>query len=471
MKDFYEILGLEREASKDEIKRSYFKLVRKYPPDRYEKEFMTIREAYETLSNEKTREQYDEINFLPIEIKEPFESARALIEEEDFTGGIRILEKILKMNSELLIVKSLLAETYLKNDNSGKAIKMYEELTAAEPQNAAFAGYLAEAYLSRGWQKKAIVAYNRAIQLDCDNISLWIGLSVAYIKSDEYSQAREVLEKALERDVDNSGSTTIYLRLIMLNISFEMYSEIYKYLDKLAEFAINSIEIKDNVAWTLSHIAQLLIQRERDEDAQRIIDTAIKILPEDKSILETKKQIESLNKYGEEFERLESDKKIKMEVIALIGFEVITDSFLELELDGMDKKVMAYFHEYQIVREYEKFRSSIQKLKKNYPNLYSIKADFFEKIENSIERKKMLSSYKSEMDKFIPMLGGMLGIEDDDEDDYDEDDYDEDWFGKGLSNNDFFEYQEPFVREEPKVGRNDPCPCGSGKKYKKCCGK
>jgi len=26
------------------------------------------------------------------------------------------------------------------------------------------------------------------------------------------------------------------------------------------------------------------------------------------------------------------------------------------------------------------------------------------------------------------------------------------------------------VRKGPKVGRNDPCPCGSGKKYKKCCG-
>ena len=26
------------------------------------------------------------------------------------------------------------------------------------------------------------------------------------------------------------------------------------------------------------------------------------------------------------------------------------------------------------------------------------------------------------------------------------------------------------VRKEKKVGRNDPCPCGSGKKYKKCCG-
>jgi SEC-C motif-containing protein len=29
---------------------------------------------------------------------------------------------------------------------------------------------------------------------------------------------------------------------------------------------------------------------------------------------------------------------------------------------------------------------------------------------------------------------------------------------------------ETFVREQPKVGRNEPCPCGSGKKYKKCCG-
>ena len=30
--------------------------------------------------------------------------------------------------------------------------------------------------------------------------------------------------------------------------------------------------------------------------------------------------------------------------------------------------------------------------------------------------------------------------------------------------------QTPQTREMPKVGRNDPCPCGSGKKYKKCCG-
>jgi preprotein translocase subunit SecA len=30
---------------------------------------------------------------------------------------------------------------------------------------------------------------------------------------------------------------------------------------------------------------------------------------------------------------------------------------------------------------------------------------------------------------------------------------------------------QPFTREQPKVGRNEPCPCGSGKKYKQCHGK
>ena len=31
--------------------------------------------------------------------------------------------------------------------------------------------------------------------------------------------------------------------------------------------------------------------------------------------------------------------------------------------------------------------------------------------------------------------------------------------------------QKTVVNDLPKVGRNQPCPCGSGKKYKNCCGK
>ena len=40
-------------------------------------------------------------------------------------------------------------------------------------------------------------------------------------------------------------------------------------------------------------------------------------------------------------------------------------------------------------------------------------------------------------------------------------------FWSSYSPDDLF---APFIRKAQKVGRNDPCPCGSGKKYKKCCG-
>jgi preprotein translocase subunit SecA len=42
--------------------------------------------------------------------------------------------------------------------------------------------------------------------------------------------------------------------------------------------------------------------------------------------------------------------------------------------------------------------------------------------------------------------------------------------GDGKNGNGAPAAEQPVRRNEPKVGRNDPCPCGSGKKYKKCHG-
>lgn len=48
---------------------------------------------------------------------------------------------------------------------------------------------------------------------------------------------------------------------------------------------------------------------------------------------------------------------------------------------------------------------------------------------------------------------------------------DEFWDEEDSFWNGEFVASQPHVREEKKVYPNDPCPCGSGKKYKKCCGK
>lgn len=49
----------------------------------------------------------------------------------------------------------------------------------------------------------------------------------------------------------------------------------------------------------------------------------------------------------------------------------------------------------------------------------------------------------------------------------DESEEDDDLFGDGW----LPPVSQTYVREAPKIGRNDPCPCGSGKKYKRCCGR
>ena len=73
--------------------------------------------------------------------------------------------------------------------------------------------------------------------------------------------------------------------------------------------------------------------------------------------------------------------------------------------------------------------------------------------------RKQVGKYKTILDKSF--YTGEYE-KDDDNQEY-KDEYEEEAFD--------YDSQQSIVREEPKVGRNDPCPCGSGKKYKKCCGK
>jgi len=68
-KDYYKILGVEKNASKDDIKKAYRKLAFKYHPDKNpgdktaEKQFKDAAEAYEVLADDQKRRQYDQFGY------------------------------------------------------------------------------------------------------------------------------------------------------------------------------------------------------------------------------------------------------------------------------------------------------------------------------------------------------------------------------------------------------------------------
>jgi molecular chaperone DnaJ len=62
-KDYYDVLGVQKGASKDEIKKAFHKLAHKYHPDKKdgdEVRFKEVNEAYQTLSDDQKRAQYDQ---------------------------------------------------------------------------------------------------------------------------------------------------------------------------------------------------------------------------------------------------------------------------------------------------------------------------------------------------------------------------------------------------------------------------
>jgi len=104
-KDYYQILGITRNASPEEIKKAYYKLAHKHHPDKGgdEKKFKEISEAYQVLSDKEKKAQYDQFGrvFEQGGFETGFDFGSAFRRGEDFNFGFGDLGDLGEMVEEM----------------------------------------------------------------------------------------------------------------------------------------------------------------------------------------------------------------------------------------------------------------------------------------------------------------------------------------------------------------------------------
>jgi curved DNA-binding protein CbpA len=446
-KSHYETLGIAKNAAEGEIKRAYFGLVRKYQPDRFPEEFKEIRAAYETLGDREKRAKYDAAGSLPLSVTAAFQEAQRLDQLGRRAKAAELYQAILKKHPELDTVREHYAESLMRDDKPGKAGEMWEELCRRHPDNPHYARELGSAYFERGWNKKALVETRRALALDpssMDGWSLLFSCTAAGAKGgpnffDELqSLSVEALEAVKEVKTDEWKKFHIYA-----------YA-----------FITSGIRNVDAARGYLREIIRLIREggRKGQDEGRLTLKEIIRTVPV-KGLAafypEFEEMMDLLPDLNDElvFSKLD-DMRLNLDIERLeekkyseLFYDLFTILSSEFEDDEDELEVIAM--EYAILNEKNLYAPQIRRLKTEFPELYALHASFFNEVLRTRDPEKLLYQRAKKYRK----LKQELGVS------YDEDEDEPDSAPT-----------ETVRRAQPKVGRNDPCPCGSGKKYKHCCG-
>ena len=437
MTNHYETLGIDKSADARQIKRAYFELVKQFPPERFAEKFKEIRAAYDALSDEETRAKYDEATALPQDAAFLYNQAQMARHQGRHGAVTEILSIILETHPELSFIRAEYARSLEALGKTGKAIEVWEKLCARERDSAIYAVALADCYEMRGWRKKAIDAYKRAIAIDNGNVDCWESLIECHFSGSEFNEA--AANSLLAVDIlKKKGKESVYIYICAAIFTVRENATLAEsYLKEIIRMTqTGRVDAKD----IQGAITFLLISFHEAEN--------IRFFPYINEMAATLPDIEE----NVRSMLLHAEREYEVAMLEEQGFDILfCDLFSELiaGCDCLNCRMTIVSMEYSILMEINTFRPQIVRLKNEYPKLYSLHSDFFAEVMCTRDPDKMLYRRVSMLSKH----GFFSDSRSDDDDDDDE-----------------APVQQTVRREGPKIGRNDPCPCGSGKKYKKCCG-
>ncbi|EOT2960166.1 tetratricopeptide repeat protein [Clostridium perfringens] len=368
MIDYFKELNIQIDASDNEVKNAYFNMTKKYPPEKFPKEYRVIRDAYETLIDKSKRDAYI-LETFDIEIKNILNEGIDLAKSEKYDLAVLNFEKVLQKYPDNSKVKKDLAVCLMRGRNYKKSSKILKELVIREPNNIEYYKLLINAYGDNYDLKNLESVLKKSLNLKNVEVDFYLKLFEIYNESElrDYTKAIKVLKDGLENKNINSQKYKLYLKFLDLSDRLDCKDNFNKGCE-----ALSGIILKDNYEEVKSSILNLLdriLKEFHFKNGVRLTSTAL-VLIDEKKDMETLEKIMNLRRSFLELSRLYEDKSINEDFKKIVFYNIVSE-FLKDDIEfnkDVERTTQNFFNNFNF--ENDELVKSIGKLKNDYRNVY-----------------------------------------------------------------------------------------------------
>lgn len=196
MNTYFKVLGLEETADKQQIKKAYFKMIRKYPPERAPEEFKKIREAYDYLIQTEAQKQVSAALDLPVEFQHDYQQVSTWFSHQEYVKAIQLCQEVLSKQT-LAPFQFLLGKLYLLTGNAKRAIEQLQPLSEKEPENMTYLFTLGYAFSQYHLKDKALAIYDTLYQKTFESMDFYTSYIELLYEKQRIADVIEVAWKTL----------------------------------------------------------------------------------------------------------------------------------------------------------------------------------------------------------------------------------------------------------------------------------
>ncbi|EGT3607518.1 tetratricopeptide repeat protein [Clostridium perfringens] len=393
MIDYFKELNIQIDASDNEVKNAYFNMTKKYPPEKFPKEYRVIRDAYETLIDKAKRDAYI-LETFDLEIKNILNEGIDLAKSEKYDLAVLNFEKVLQKYPDNSKVKKDLAVCLMRGRNYKKSSKILKELVIREPNNIEYYKLLINAYGDNYDLKNLESVLKKSLNLKNVEVDFYLKLFEIYNESElrDYTKAIKVLKDGLENKNINSQKYKLYLKFLDLSDRLDCKDDFNKGCE-----ALSGIILKDNYEEVKSSILNLLdriLKEFHFKNGVRLTSTAL-VLIDEKKDMETLEKIIDLRRSFLELSRLYEDKSINEDFKKIVFYNAVS-KFLKDDIEfnrDFERINQNFFNNFNF--ENDELVKSIGKLKNDYRNVYLETRKLSDKVLGRYSRVQKIKEEKN----------------------------------------------------------------------------